>query len=76
VCALEAKTILGGDERPKKPPLFTGIRLAFHVGVGKRYRKRSVFLLKETLNKDEFRNFGGYWFLMTLQRPEKLCFAA
>ena len=31
---------------------------------------------KETLNKDEFRNFGGYWFLMTLQRPEKLCFAA
>jgi hypothetical protein len=31
---------------------------------------------RETLNKDEFRNFGGYWFLMTLQRPEKLCFAA
>jgi hypothetical protein len=32
--------------------------------------------VKETLNKDEFRNFGGYWFLMTLQRPEKLRFAA
>jgi len=33
-------------------------------------------LARETLNKDEFRNFGGYWFLMTLQRPEKLRFAA
>jgi len=38
--------------------------------------RRARRTLRETLNKDEFRNFGGYWFLMTLQRPEKLCFAA
>jgi hypothetical protein len=32
--------------------------------------------IKETLNKDEFLNFGDDGWLMTLQRPEKIRLAA